>query len=130
MPKTILVVDDDELICGLVKRFVEQGGYQAITAFNGPSAIAKYETEKPDLVVLDIAMPELSGLEVAKSIRAIQQRDQRPHTPIILLTAYARSFFVSTGDVRVDSYLTKPVVFEQLMEHIRRFIGQAETPPV
>ena len=129
MPKTVLVVDDDELICGLVKKYLEIGGYQVITAFNGPSAIAKYEVEKPDLVVLDVAMPEVTGLDVAKNIREIQQRDQRPHTPIILLTAYARSFFVSIGDVRVDSYLTKPVVLEQLLENVKRFIGPADPSP-
>jgi CheY-like chemotaxis protein len=129
MPKTVLVVDDDELICGLVKKYLEVGGYQVITAYNGPSAISKYEAEKPDLVVLDIAMPDVTGLDVAKRIREIQQHDQRPHTPIILLTAYARSFFVSTGDVRVDSYLTKPVVLEQLLENVKRFIGPADPPP-
>jgi CheY-like chemotaxis protein len=128
MSKTILVVDDDDLICKLVARYLEDENYTAIIAADGPTAIEKYENEKPDLIVLDIAMPEMSGFEVAKRVRAIQQRENRPYTPIILLTAYARSFFLSAGS-EVDSYLTKPITPEQLRDHISRFLDEATFPP-
>jgi len=127
MSKTILVVDDDDLICKLVTRCLEDENYTVLTAADGPTAIEKYETGKPDLVVLDIAMPDMSGFEVAKSIRAIQRREDRPHTPIILLTAYARSFFLSASS-EVDSYLTKPITPERLRDHISRFLGEATSP--
>jgi CheY-like chemotaxis protein len=128
MSKTILVVDDDDLICQLVTRYLEEGNYGVITASDGPTAVEKYEHEKPDLIVLDIAMPEMSGFEVAKRVRAIQQRENRPHTPIILLTAYARSFFLSAGS-EADSFLTKPITPEQLRDHITRFLDEATSPP-
>jgi CheY-like chemotaxis protein len=128
MSKTILVVDDDDLICQLVTRYLEEENYTVITASDGPTAVAKYEHEKPDLIVLDIAMPEMSGLEVAKRVRAIQQRENRPHTPIILLTAYARSFFLSAGS-EADSFLTKPITPEQLRDHITRFLDEATSSP-
>ncbi|HVO68982.1 MAG TPA: response regulator [Aggregatilineaceae bacterium] len=127
MSKTILVVDDDDLICQLVTRYLEEGNYGVITASDGPTAVEKYEHEKPDLIVLDIAMPEMSGFEVAKRVRAIQQRENRPHTPIILLTAYARSFFLSAGS-EADSFLTKPITPEQLRDHITRFLDEATSP--
>jgi CheY-like chemotaxis protein len=128
MNKTILVVDDDDLICQLVTRYLEEENYTVITASDGPTAVEKYEREKPDLIVLDIAMPEMSGLEVAKRVRAIQQRENRPHTPIILLTAYARSFFLSAGS-EADSFLTKPITPEQLRDHMTRFLDEATSPP-
>jgi len=128
MNKTILVVDDDDLICKLVARYLEEENYTVITAADGPTAVEKYEHQKPDLVVLDIAMPEMSGFEVAKRIRAIQRRENRPHTPIVLLTAYARSFFLSTGS-EADSFLTKPITPEQLRDHVGRFLGETTSPP-
>jgi CheY-like chemotaxis protein len=128
MSKTILVVDDDDLICQLVTRYLEEENYTVITASDGPTAVEKYENEKPDLIVLDVAMPEMSGFEVAKRVRAIQQRENRSHTPIILLTAYARSFFLSAGS-EADSFLTKPITPEQLRDHITRFLDEATSPP-
>lgn len=130
MSETILVIDDDELIRAMVQRFLEFDHYTVITAPNGATGLEKYETEKPDLVVLDIAMPEMSGFDVAKGIRAIQQRENRPRTPIIFLTAYARSFFLSTGDESgADSYLMKPITPDQLLSHIRRFLGEKKESP-
>ncbi len=130
MSHKILVIDDDELIRTMVRHFLEHDQYTVVTASNGTAGIEKYDVEKPDLVVLDIAMPEVNGFEVAKQIRAIQQRDSRPRTPIIFLTAYARSFFLSTGDeAGADSFLTKPITPDQLLSHVRRFLGEKQEKP-
>jgi CheY-like chemotaxis protein len=124
MSKTILVIDDDDLIRNLVTHYLAHDDYAVITAPDGPTGLEKYEADRPDLVVVDIAMPGMSGFEVTKHIRAIEQREARPYTPIIILTAYARSFFLSTGgEVGVDSYLTKPIAPDQLLAHIHRFLG-------
>jgi CheY-like chemotaxis protein len=129
MSKRILVIDDDDLIRSLTTHFLKQGDYDVITAPNGPEGVKQYETEQPDLIVLDIAMPDMSGFEVAKSIRELEKRDQRPHTPIIILTAYARSFFLSVGsESGIDSYLTKPITPEQLLSHVERFLGKPASP--
>jgi CheY-like chemotaxis protein len=91
---------------------------------NGPEGIEKYKTEKPDLIVMDVAMPEMSGFEAAKTIRTIQKNEERSRIPIVLLTAYARSFFTSAGiDTGIDSYLTKPITPDQLLNCIKRFLG-------
>jgi DNA-binding response OmpR family regulator len=124
MAKKILIIDDDEMVRTMVTRYLERSNYQVITGSSGEQGIEAYRTEKPDLVVLDIAMPEMSGFEVASSIRAIQRSENRPHTPILILTAYARSFFLSVGsEAGIDSYLTKPISPEQLVNHIQQFLG-------
>jgi CheY-like chemotaxis protein len=124
MSQTILVVDDDDLIRTMVAHFLKSAGYTVITAADGAMALDLFQKENPALVVLDVAMPVMSGLDVAKEIRAIQQRENRPHTPIIMLTAYARSFFLSaSSEAGVDSYLTKPIKAEKLLEHVHRFLG-------
>jgi two-component system alkaline phosphatase synthesis response regulator PhoP len=127
MAKTILIIDDDEMVRAMVTRYLERSNYRVVTASTGENGIESYRSEKPDLVVLDIAMPEMSGFEVASSIRAIQRGENRPHTPIVILTAYARSFFLSTGsETGIDSYLTKPISPEQLVSHIQQFLGSSE----
>ena len=123
MSKTILVIDDDDLIRNLVKHYLAHEEYSVIMAADGPSGIELFEADKPDLVVVDIAMPGMNGFEVTKTIRAIEQRESYPHTPIIILTAYARSFFLSAGgEAGVDSYLTKPLAPDQLLAHVHQFL--------
>jgi CheY-like chemotaxis protein len=125
MAKTILVIDDDEMIRMLVGAFLKKDDYAVLTAADGPSGIEHYAQDRPDLVVIDIAMPGMTGFEVASRIREIQESEQRPHTPIIILTAYARSFMQSApADARVDSYLTKPVTADQILRHVHQFLDE------
>ncbi len=120
---TILVVDDDDLVRAMVAHVLEREGYRVLKAADGMTALALYEAEKPDLVVLDIAMPHMSGMEVASRLRQMQQETGR-RVPIIVLTAYARSFFGAGGSgVSVDSYLNKPVLPEKLLAHVHQFLG-------
>lgn len=128
-PHTILVVDDDDLVRAMVAHVLEREGYRVLKAADGASALALYAEERPDLVVLDIAMPHMSGMEVAEKLREVQ-REQKRRVPIIVLTAYARSFFGpgGSGHVTVDSYLTKPVMPTKLLSHVRQFLG-GDTPP-
>ncbi len=121
--KTILVVDDDDMIRVLVAQYADHGGYRVVTAENGAAGVALYESEHPDLVILDIAMPGMSGLETADAIRRVQRERNWPHTPIVLLTAYARSFFIPVGhDYRVDSFIHKPIERDAFLQHITRFL--------
>ena len=123
MTKTILVIDDDPVIIDLITRTLQRAGYEIIGAGDGPTGIQYFQAEKPDLVVLDIAMPKMSGFEVATSIRSIERDENRPHTPIVLLTAYARSFFLpANSETGIDSYLTKPIVPDKLLTHLNKFL--------
>jgi CheY-like chemotaxis protein len=127
MTQTILLVDDDTLIRDITSRYLQRAGYHVLTATNGAEGIDIYQRLAPDLIVLDVAMPEMSGFEVASTIRKMQREEGRAHIPIVLLTAYARSFFLSVGtEAGIDSYLTKPISPEQLLEHIKQFFV---TPP-
>lgn len=121
----ILVVDDDPLLCKLVTRILDTNGYESASVTNGADAIRLFRTMQPDLVLLDIAMPEMNGYDVARALRVIEQDDGRPHTPIVVLTAFARSFSPAVGDeAGVDSYLSKPITTDELLRHISRFLGK------
>ena len=78
--KKILVVDDERPISDIIKFNLTKEGYEVVTAFDGREALEQFEAEKPDLVILDLMLPELDGLEVAKEIR------KTSHTPIIMLS--------------------------------------------
>jgi DNA-binding response OmpR family regulator len=126
MTKTILLVDDDETIRALFTVFLMRQDYEIIAAANGAEGVEKFRSEKPDLVVLDIAMPGMSGFDVTSQIREIEKSENRARTPVVLLTAYARSFFISTGsEAGIDSYLTKPITADELVRHIQKFLGES-----
>ena len=127
MTHKILLVDDDDVIRNLMGMYLQRGGFSVVKAEDGMTGIEFFRAEKPDLVVLDVAMPEMSGFEVAKRLRAIEKEEERSRTPIIILTAYARSFFLADStEAGVDSYLTKPITPDQLLQHIKEFLGQEE----
>jgi len=78
---TILVVDDEIKIAQLVRDYLENAGYRVVLAYDGKTAMAQFRYEQPDLVVLDLNLPGMDGIDVARSIR------QERNTPIIMLTA-------------------------------------------
>ncbi|HEX3054366.1 MAG TPA: response regulator [Aggregatilineaceae bacterium] len=123
MSKQILIVDDDVMLCRLSSIYLERRGHTTILAYDGPGGISHYQASQPDLVVLDVAMPGMSGFDVARRIRNIEHEQGWKRAPIILLTAYARSFFMAAGsEAGIDSYLTKPITPDQLLKHLERFL--------
>ena len=79
--KKILIVDDEKPISDIIKFNMTKEGYEVVTAFNGREAIELFEAEKPDIIILDLMLPEIDGLEVAKTIRKTSS------VPIIMLSA-------------------------------------------
>ncbi|MBN1566120.1 MAG: response regulator [Anaerolineae bacterium] len=132
MSKKILVIDDDDLIRGLVTHALQLDGYTVVTAPSGPTGITQFKAEKPDLVMLDIAMPGMNGFEVATQLREFEKEQNLAHTTIIVFTAYARSFMATPDDdLRIDSYLTKPIDPKKLLKHVHQFLDdeeKSETP--
>jgi len=114
MSKTILVVDDNERLRTLVKSYLVQEGYNVVTAANGREALFIAREEKPDLIVLDIMMPEMDGYEFMRV-----HRQERP-TPIIILTAKIEETDALLGlELGADDYIAKPFSMRILAARIR-----------
>jgi DNA-binding response OmpR family regulator len=125
MPKTVMIVDDEERLTALLKTYMEQEGYRAVTARSGREALFLGRQEKPDLIVLDIMMPEMDGLEFMR-----QHRRER-ETPIILLTARVEDADKVLGlELGADDYVTKPFSPRELTARVRAVLRRAgQSPP-
>jgi two-component system alkaline phosphatase synthesis response regulator PhoP len=116
--KRILAVDDERHIVRLVQVNLERAGYQVISAFDGKEALKKVESEKPDLIVLDVMMPHMDGFEVLKRLKA---DDKTKNIPVVMLTAKAQDADVFRGWASgVDCYLTKPFNPIELLTFVKR----------
>jgi DNA-binding response OmpR family regulator len=126
MAQTILVVDDEPEIVRLVRAYLEKAGFRVVTGSDGERGLHVARREKPDLVVLDLLMPRLDGLEFTRRIR--QERD----VPIIMLTARAEETDRVVGlELGADDYVTKPFSPRELVARIRAVLrrSQAQSTP-
>ena len=123
--KKVMAVDDERHIVRLIQVNLERAGYQVVTAFDGPEALKKIETERPDLVVLDVMMPKMDGFEVLKRLQA---NPETRDIPVIMLTAKAQDADVFRGwSSGVSAYLTKPFNPLELITFVKRiFSGHDE----
>jgi len=113
----ILVVDDDPEIIGLLKRGLSYEGYTVETAADGTDALAKARDHEPDLVILDVMMPGIDGLEVSKRLR------QAGDVPILMLTAKGGVTDIVAGlGSGADDYLVKPFAFDELLARVKALI--------
>lgn len=112
--QTILVVDDEVKILDVVKSFLEAEGFRAVTAKNGETGLKLFESTNPDLLILDIMLPDIDGLELCKIIR------RKSKVPIIMLTArVSDEDTVRCLDLGADDYVTKPFSPRALMGRVR-----------
>ncbi|MGK4466741.1 response regulator [Mammaliicoccus sciuri] len=125
MSQKVLVVDDEQSIVTLLKYNIEQAGYQVILAYDGVQALEKVNEEKPDLVVLDVMLPEKDGIEVCKTIRS-----DKNQVPILMLTAKDDEFDRVLGlELGADDYMTKPFSPREVVARVKailRRVGQVE----
>ena len=118
----ILVVDDEELLVKGIRFNLQNDGYEVITGSNGVQAVSQAKSEKPDLVILDVMMPEMDGLTACSKIREFS------NVPIILLTAKVEDMDKLMGfDSGADDYLTKPFNILELKARIRALLRRAGT---
>ncbi|TLM89582.1 MAG: response regulator transcription factor [Actinobacteria bacterium] len=118
----ILVVEDDSTIGRFVELELGHAGYEVIRAADGVEALGKMAAENPDLLVLDVMLPGMDGLEVARALRA-----QGNNCPILMLTARSETQDVVTGfDAGADDYLRKPFEVPELLSRVRALLKRTE----
>ncbi len=121
MPKKILIVDDDQIVSLTIKRVLELKGYQIAIALNGEEGLEKTKSSPPDLIILDLMLPKLSGEEVCKKIR---QDEKLEHLPIIMLTAKSFDTDRIIGKVLgANYYMTKPFNINELLENTSKLLA-------
>lgn len=118
----IMVVDDDRNICELLRLYLEKEGYDVAIAQNGKIAVDTFAAEAPDLVLLDVMMPELDGWQVCRELRKTSQ------VPIIMLTAKGEVFDKVLGlELGADDYVVKPFETKEVMARIKAVLRRAGT---
>ncbi len=121
MAKRVLVVEDDDDNRRIVSKILSVDGYEVAEATNGDAAVAQARTWKPDLILMDLALPGLDGWEATKQIKA--DGDLRA-TPVIALTAFAmRGDEEQARAAGCDDYLAKPARPSQIREMVRKYLG-------
>ena len=116
----IMVADDDQNICELLRLYMEKEGFEVVMAHDGEEAVAKFESEKPSLILLDIMMPKLDGWQVCRQIR------QKSDCPIIMLTAKGETFDKVLGlELGADDYVVKPFDTKEIVARIKAVLRRS-----
>ncbi len=127
MSKKILVVDDEKKFVNVLRAYLEQAGFAVVTASDGKQALAAFRHEKPNLILLDLNLPEMDGLDVARTIR------KESNAPIIMLTARVEETDRLIGlELGADDYITKPFSPREVVARVRAVLRrvEGETAPV
>ena len=124
MPKKILIVDDEPQIVEICSDYLKAAGYETVTASNGAQGLSLARHEKPDLIVLDLMMPEMDGLDVCREIR------RESNVPIIMLTARVEETDKLIGlELGADDYITKPFSPRELVARVRVVLRRVTSTP-
>jgi DNA-binding response OmpR family regulator len=122
-PATILLVDDEESVQKLLTYPLERDGYRVVQARDGDEALAQFDSEHIDLVVLDVMLPRVDGLEVCKQLRA------RSAVPIVMLTARDDELDKVLGlELGADDYITKPFSIREFRSRVKALLRRASSP--
>lgn len=122
MKRNILVVDDEAGARTLIGIMLERGGFAVLKAANAFEALATLDENTPDLIILDVMMPEMDGIELCQLIR---QRDTTRRTPVLILSARGDAQSIIRGiEAGANDYLPKPILHNDLVAKVRSMLGQ------
>jgi DNA-binding response OmpR family regulator len=121
---TILIIEDEPELVKVLRSYLEQAGFQVLTAYRGDSGLSTWEHKRPDLVLLDLNLPGMDGLDVAREIR------RKSSTPIIMLTARVEETDQLIGlELGADDYITKPFSPRVVVARVRALLRRADSAP-
>ena len=121
--RVVLVADDEANLALLLKGNLEEYGFDVVIAADGEDVLAKFDFEKPDVVILDVEMPKMNGWGVCESIRRISGSNSRP--VILILSAYAQPEDIKKGlSLGANRYFTKPFKMKELIETIVNLLAE------
>src|SRR6516225_8753272 len=124
MTRILIVEDEPNMVAGLRDNF-EYEGYEVLTASDGAEGLGRALNDAPDLVVLDVMMPKMSGLDVCKQLKA-----KRPSIPVIMLTARGQEVDKVVGlELGADDYVTKPFSIRELLARVKAVLRRTHTLP-
>lgn len=124
MTKILIVEDEPNMVAGLRDNF-EFEGYEVLSAYDGSEGLARALADSPDLVLLDVMMPKMSGLDVCKQLKA-----KRPSIPVIMLTARGQEIDKVVGlELGADDYVTKPFSIRELVARVKAVLRRSQTLP-
>jgi len=122
--QTILVVDDDKTIVKIVRGYLEQAGFSVLGAYSGNSALETLRSERPDLLILDLMLPDQDGWDITRTIRA---ESRLATTPIIMLTARVEDTDKIIGlELGADDYITKPFNPREVVARVRALLRRSD----
>ena len=125
MAKKILVVDDEKRIVEILQAYLERDGYQVIVAYDGQSALELARSNSPDLIILDLMLPEVSGWDVCRELR------KESNVPVIMLTARDDTTDKIIGlELGADDYVTKPFDPKEIISRVRAVLRRSESKAV
>ena len=119
MSKTVLIVDDEQIVVEIAKRKLQEFGYEVMTAYNGEEALAQLNQKVPDLILLDVQMPKMNGYTF------IVEKNKTPayvNIPVIVLTAY-NEMEPLFKRYAVRAYLLKPLKLQELLDEVAKVVG-------
>lgn len=129
MPYKLLLADDNKDLVKVLQRRLSEEGYEVVVAFGGQEALAKVKEDKPDIILLDLMMPEFSGFEVLKEIKKMREENKDKRRPVIIISGKGElEDVVKCYNLEADQYLNKPFSIEDMLNAIKKMISLISSP--
>jgi len=117
--KKVLIIDDEQEICEMLYSFLIPHNYKVFLAFNGQMGLEYFEEIKPDIVLLDLKMPDIDGLEVLKIIRKVS------NTPVVVITGHPQDVSdIHLADLKIEGYIEKPISLKAVLNTLKYLVGE------